>query len=988
VPGRPLFYAAAMPFAGHATGLLVESHMGRPIKVEGNPRHPASLGASDAFAQASILTLYDPDRSQTAKNVAQISTWDAFLTNVKAPLEAARARQGEGLRILTETINSPTLAAQIRTLLEGLPKAWWHQFEPANRDNARAGARAAFGRDVQAVYDFSKADVVLSLDADFLAEGAGVLRHARACMKRRRIEQPPAGDGPGASQAAGMNRLYVAESTPTLTGAKADHRLAMRPGEIERLARAIAAKLGVDGAAPAQAPSGVPSKWIEAVAEDLQKHRTSGHGASLVLAGPNQPPAVHALSHALNAALGNVGHSVVYTDLAEAEPADQVDSLRELVDDMRGGRVELLLMLGGNPAFTAPADFDFGTVLQSVAYRVHFGLYENETSAACHWHVPQTHFMESWSDARAFDGTVSIMQPLIAPLYNGKSFHEVIAALLDDPTARPHALVRDYWKRHRPGGTGGEQSDLTALSFDDWWDTVVHDGVMPGTAFAPTRVAVRSDWNASVAASPGSRDGFEVTFRPDPTIWDGRFANNGWLQELPKPLTKLTWDNAALLSPGTAEALGVANGDVVELKNGTRSLRLPVWILPGHPDESATVHFGYGRTHCGRVGRDAGFNAYNLRTSDTLWSATGVQVRPTGEKHPLATTQHHHMMEGRHLVRSGTIDQYREHPKHPAFMSSGHGNEPAESMYEAYKYDGHKWGMSINLDSCIGCNACVVACQSENNIPIVGKTEVMRGREMHWIRVDSYYEGEPDAPTATHFQPVPCMHCENAPCEPVCPVAATTHSDEGLNEMTCNRCVGTRYCANNCPYKVRRFNYFEYTKPAVENPSLKLLQNPDVTVRVRGVMEKCTYCVQRINQARITAEKEGRKIEDGQVVTACQQSCPTEAIIFGDMNDASSRIAPLKDEHQPLNYALLGDLGTRPRTTYMASVCNPNPQLGDPLTIRLVSLNMQDVNDSAVDLEVDFDAVLLDASPIPTPGSLACLTGLGLPWLIRRRLWR
>lgn len=917
VPGKPLHFATAMSLGGFATGLLAESHMGRPTKVEGNPDHPASLGATDALAQASVLTLYDPDRSQVITNVGQIRTWDAFLSALTPTLGSLETKQGEGLRVLTETVTSPTLAHQLRDLLERYPAAKWHQYEAVGRDNARAGARLAFGEPLNALYRFDRADAILSLDADFLAWDPGRLRYARDCLARRQAHGMPA-------EQAEMTRLYVVESTPSITGSVADHCLPLRPSQVEALAGAVAQRLGVavESGPTADLPN-VPNDWFGAVVDDLQHYRLRDEpGHSLVLAGESQPPLVHALAHAMNDLLGNVGHSVIYTDPVEASPVDQMQSLRDLIRDMEDGRVELLVILGGNPVFDAPVDLRFAQAVRSAKLRVRLGLYEDETSDLCHWHVPETHYLESWSDTRAYDGTVTIAQPLIAPLYSGKSPHELLGALLGEPGRSAHDLVRDYWMQQH--GSDG---------FDGFWQTALHDGFIRGTGLPARDVPVRqnfltqervpsprrADARRSPAESATAGEGnLEIVFRPDPTIWDGRFANNGWLQELPKPLTKLTWDNAALLSPATAERLGVDNEQVVQLQYRGRTLDAPAWIMPGHPDDTVTLHLGYGRSRAGRVGDGVGVNAYAIRTADAPWFGTGLEVRGTTDRYPLASTQHHHSMEGRSLIRHATLAAYQEDPRF------AHPDHPAEhaSMFPEHQYDGYKWGMAIDLSSCIGCNACVAACQAENNIPIVGKSEVATGREMHWLRIDRYYAGGLDNPS-TYHQPVPCMHCEKAPCEVVCPVAATVHSDEGLNDMIYNRCVGTRYCSNNCPYKVRRFNFLQYADS--ETPVLKLLRNPDVTVRTRGVMEKCTYCVQRINAARIEAEKQDRPIRDGEVVTACQGACPTRAIVFGDLNDPESRVKKLKDE--PLNYALLEELNTRPRTTYLAALGNPNPAI-------------------------------------------------------------
>jgi molybdopterin-containing oxidoreductase family iron-sulfur binding subunit len=605
----------------------------------------------------------------------------------------------------------------------------------------------------------------------------------------------------------------------------------------------------------------------------------------------------------------------------EASPVDQLASLKDLAADMDRGLVALLVILGGNPVFTAPTDLDFAARMDKVPLRVHLGLHDDETAERCHWQIPQAHFLEAWSDARAFDGTVTLLQPLIAPLYaSAKSAHEVLAAFSAHPERSGYDLLREYWSTQALGA-----------DFETAWRRALHDGVVAGLPAAPplAPAVTVGDWGRA-AARPAAT-GVEIAFRPDPSIHDGRYANNGWLQELPKPLTKLTWDNAALMGPDTARSLGVSidrdslgsHTDVVEIRLGGRNVKAPAWIVPGHPEGSLTLHLGYGRWRAGRVGTGAGFNAYALRTSAAPWRAAGAEVRRTGERYRLACTQDHWSMEGRPLVRSARLDEYE---KEPAFAKEM-GEEPPRDMtlYPPHKYEGHAWGMSIDLNSCVGCNACVAACQSENNIPVVGKDQVARGREMHWIRVDRYYSGDPAKPATleTHHQPLPCMHCENAPCEVVCPVAATVHSDEGLNDMVYNRCVGTRYCSNNCPYKVRRFNFFLYQD--WDTPTFKLMRNPEVTVRSRGVMEKCTYCVQRINRVRIDARNEGRPIRDGEIKTACQQACPGDAIVFGDVNDPQSRVSRRKAE--PRNYGLLAELNTRPRTTYLASVRNPNPEM-------------------------------------------------------------
>jgi len=895
IPGRPLFFATAMPVGGIGTGLLVESHMGRPTKVEGNPEHPSSRGATDAFAQASILGLYDPDRSQVVSSAGEIRTWGTFVTTLDTTLELQRAKGGTGFRILTETVTSPTLAAQLKALLATYPNARWHQWDPIARDAARVGARMALGVDADVQYRFDQADVVLALDADFLGSGVGQVRHLRDFSARRRV-----------ALGSTMNRLYAVESMPSVTGARADHRLALAATDVEKLAWALAAELGALPQKP-KGPAPEYARWLEAVAKDLGAHR----GTSIVVAGDHQSPGVHALAHVLNHALGNVGQTVVYTDPVAAEPVHSLASLQDLVTDMDAGKVEVLLILGGNPVATTPADFQFGERLAKVGFRAHLGLYDDETALLCHWHVPEAHYLESWSDVRAADGTVSIIQPLIAPLYDGKTAHEVLAVAAGREQTS-YDLVRKYW-RPQPG----------AADFERWWRTALHDGLVEGTALPAKTVALRTDW---VETAMGLHDstheakGLELVFRLDPGVLDGRFANNGWLQEVPKPITKLTWDNAALVSPATAARLGLAPEDVVTITNAGRKLEAPVWIVPGHAENSITMHLGYGRQRAGRVGNGVGFDANAIRTSDAPWIVRGVALEKTGRSYPLATTQEHHSMEGRHLIREATLEEFRREPAFAREMVE----EPDKDMtlYPPHPYEGAAWGMTIDLASCVGCNACVIACNAENNIAVVGKDQVGKGREMHWIRIDRYFEGEPTNPTI-HHQPVPCMQCENAPCEVVCPVNATVHSSEGLNDMVYNRCVGTKYCSNNCPYKVRRFNFFKYQDWTTE--SLKLGRNPDVTVRSYGVMEKCTYCVQRINAARITARQEDRAVRDGEITTACQQACPAGAIVFGDLNDTTSRVALQKADAR--NYSLLGDLNTRPRTTYLASIRNPNPEL-------------------------------------------------------------
>ena len=940
VPGRPLFFATAVPFGGIAAPVLVESHEGHPTKVEGNPQHPASVGATDIFTQAAILTLYDPDRLQTVLNRTEVRAWGDFLSAVKVSLSTQKTKRGAGLRFLSETITSPSVGEQIALIQQAFPQAKWHQWDPVPRDAARAAAAQGAGHPSEVIYHFDKADVIVALDSDFLASGPSGVRYANDFARRRRAGVDAEAGEAGART---MHRLYAIESTPTLTGAKADNRLALKASEIEAAVRALS------GGASGSFSNPTAAKFLAAVAKDLQAHR----GSSIVVAGEYQPAAVHHLAHQMNQALGNVGTTVTYAPTVEVTPMDQTASLRDLATAMDAGQVEVLVILGSNPVFTAPADLKFRERLAKVPVAISHTLYADETSLVCHWNVPEAHAFESWSDARAYDGTVTVMQPLIAPLYDGKTTQELLAAFIDAQNGKSsHDLVKDYWTRAQSGKAGSYAiTDATGQPFksaDSFWKHVLHDGWIPGTS---SEVEGRGSGAGNVAASsaiaststpaggvvpspipdprsPTPAAGLEIIFRPDPTIWDGRFANNGWLQELPKPLTKITWDPTAWVSKRLADERSLRDGDVIELKYRGNTAKLPVTIVPGHPDGAVTAFFGYGRQVTGRVGTSADevakdFNVYRLRTSDALWFGGGLEIAKTGERFVIARTQEHHMMEGRAPVRVATSEAYHKDPE--AIAHQGEKIPKTLTLIPEWEYKGHKWGMSIDLTSCTGCGVCTVACVAENNIPVVGKDQVDRGREMHWIRVDHYFSGSPDDVNSiqTVHQPVPCMQCENAPCELVCPVGATTHSSEGLNDMVYNRCVGTRYCSNNCPYKVRRFNFLLYQDWTT--PNLEPMRNPDVTVRSRGVMEKCTYCVQRINYARVDSKRHDRPIQDGEIVPACAAACPAEAIVFGDLNDPASRVTKLKKLER--DYSLLDELNTRPRTTYLAAIRNPNSEL-------------------------------------------------------------
>ncbi|HET9409203.1 MAG TPA: TAT-variant-translocated molybdopterin oxidoreductase [Candidatus Sulfotelmatobacter sp.] len=910
IPGRPMFYATAMTLGGYANPLLVESHLGRPTKIEGNDKHPASLGGTDIFGQAHLLGMYDPDRSQSVMSMGDQRSWQSFLAAMRGPLNAQKAVHGAGIRILTTTISSPTLADQLRNFLKTYPEAKWHCYESVNRDNVLEGAKMAFGQPVETRYDFSKADVIVSLDADFLSAGfPGNVRYIRDFAKRR----DPDGK---------MNRLYVIESTPSSTGAKADHRLPSRAADVEGFIRLL-----IHGGHPLSevgfknlyvASAGLTEDQFRFLAplemDLLWNHR----GAGVVVPGDHQPPSLHALAHFLNEESGNVGKTVFHTDPVNANPINQTDSLKDLLADMNAGKVDMLVILGGNPVYDAPADCGFKEALLSgrVPLRIHLGLYQDETAELCQWHVNQAHELEAWGDARAYDGMVSIIQPLIAPLYGGKSPVEFVALLSGQADSTGYDLVRTYWQKQHTG-----------TDFEQFWRKSLHDGWIEGTALVPKSVQARSS-SPPPQTVPADPNTIELNIRRDPTIYDGQFANNGWLQELPKPMSKLTWDNAVLIGPKMAERMGIQTKDVVELELNGKKVKGPVWIQAGHPDNSVTVTLGYGRTRAGRVGTGMGFNVYPLRTSTAF--ATGVQIRKTGEIYQLASTQGMQSMDTpdgatRPLVRETSLEEYHKEPK----FAQEEQPAAATTLYPPYQYqkETYAWGMSIDLNRCVGCNNCILACQAENNIAVVGKEQTLLGRHMHWIRVDAYYQGDRDNPKA-FFQPVPCMQCENAPCEVVCPVGATSHTPEGLNDMIYNRCVGTRYCSNNCPYKVRRFNFLLFQD--WDTPQYKMMRNPDVSVRSRGVMEKCTYCIQRINERRIDIEnasvQQGKDLRIGdELQTACQQSCPAEAIIFGNVNDPNSRVSKLKAQDR--NYSLLGELNTRPRTTYLAEVRNPNPEL-------------------------------------------------------------
>ena len=924
VPGIPRNYATTMPFRRSAYGLIVESHEGRPTKIEGNPSHPSTLGSSSSLVQASVLGLYDPDRSQSVRQKGARKSWTDFVTAWGQLSEAHSADGGAGLAVLSESFSSPTLARLASELRARYPRSQWATYDAVSDESRLTGLRQATGRDVDLMLRLDRAAVILALDADPLLTDPEMIRHARGFADGRRA---------GASGGT-MNRLYVVEGVFSLTGAMADHRLRLESRQIAPFLAALAARLAAPGAGtPAGAAvAGVDPRWIDALAKDLLANR----GKGLIVAGERQPAAVHAAVCALNTSLGNTGTTVSYYETRDAA-LPSVSSLASLVSAMTAGTVQTLVVLGGNPVFDAPADLDFASAMAKVPHSIALGHSVDETSSTTEWHIPRAHYLESWGDARAVGGTLSVVQPLILPLYGGRTAVEVLGLMVGGKERPGYDIVRETW---RP--------ILGEAEFDRKWNRVLHDGVLPGSELPEIAPANTAQALAELARSSanGSGGGLEVVFLPSPSLHDGRFANDGWLQELPDPLTKLTWDNPALVSPKTAEMLGLVNEDVVRLDYGGRSLELPAWILPGMADGVVALTLGYGRSLAGRIGSGVGFDAFKVRSSKAPGFDGGGSLTKIAGTYPLSATQDHGSMEGRPIVRESTLTEFRSRAAagaEPAERPQGEEAPPTGrpegevgalgvfeeepehfSLWKEHAYDqGPQWGMTIDLNSCIGCNACMTACQSENNVPVVGKIQVKRQREMHWVRVDRYFSGDPAGTPEVVFQPIPCMQCEDAPCEQVCPVAATVHDQQGLNVMVYNRCIGTRYCSNNCPYKVRRFNFFNYTKDTPD--ILKLAMNPDVTVRARGVMEKCTYCTQRINRAKIDAKLTGRALRDGDVKTACQQACPASAIEFGNLRDQSSRVVKAKADSR--NYSLLEELNTKPRTTYLAKVRNPNPDL-------------------------------------------------------------
>ncbi len=953
IPGVPSHYATVIQRRGDAVGVIVESHEGRPTKIEGNESQQSSLGAADLVTQATILDLYDPERSTSPRKTGAPAAWGEFEGELSAKLAGFDADQGARLRVLMPPTLSPTVLRMRAALAQRFPKARVHTWSGVTDSNVREGARIAFGAPLNTLYSYDRARVILALDSDFLQTESGNVRATKLFAGGRRMR----------SSHDSMSRLYVVEPARTTTGMNADHRLRLPASDVERYAHVLAAELAkngvslgddVQGVVGKASAEGLPAKWLVAVAKDLVANK----GRALVVVGSRQPASLHALGHAINAALGAPGASIAHTPAADADELDAATDIKVLTDAIAANQVDALVILGGNPVYDAPADLAFGEKLAKVPFSVHASLFVDETSEKCTWHVPRAHAYESWGDARALDGSMSVQQPLIAPLYDGRSDIDLLALMAKAPEKSGHEAVRaTVWTtilvQHGLTGCGpmtdgriechdsaGNVTPVHGNDLDRGWNRSLAVGAVGRAEPPPPSPALRAREIAAAVEKrtvPARVDAgsLEVTFAPCPKMVDGAHANNTWLQELPDPVTKLVWDNAAILSPATAKALGVVNKDMLKISVGDRSITAGAWIVPGHADHSIALTLGWGRTRAGRIGNGRGFDVNPLRTTQTLGFAVGARVTKTGdEPYFFAQTQEHDSTEGRPIAHEATITEYKQKPN---FAELDSAPQRALPLWNQQDYSqGHQWGMSIDLNACTGCNACVIACMAENNVPVVGKLEVWRGREMHWLRMDRYWVEDPklgataEDPLAIN-EPLMCVHCEEAPCENVCPVNATTHGPEGLNEMVYNRCIGTRYCANNCPYKVRHFNYLNWHNDAVWKETgglpetLQMQQNPNVTVRFRGVMEKCTYCVQRIQSSKIRAKREYRELKDQEIRSACQQTCPADAIVFGDINDPNSLVT--RWSRTDRRFGLLQELGTRPRTTYLGKVRNPNPEM-------------------------------------------------------------
>lgn len=896
IPGVPMHYATTMPFGGSSYGLIVECHEGRPTKLEANYDHPSTPGGTDALTQAAVLNLYDPDRSQTVRHKGEQSNYDDFVAFYRRLFDTFKQNKGEGLAVISEPFSSPTMERLKKQFDKEFPNAFWTVYEPINDENIFRAVEIITGKALRPMYHYDRADVILSLDSDFLHTESEHIKAAFDFAQRRDVDKTEA-----------MNRLYVVESTYSVTGASADHRYRLASSQIGAFLIEIVKELRAKRLSlpeiTAKHSAKLDGRWIKTVAEDLIK----SSARALVVAGRRQPVWVHELALLVNRALGAFDTTVDFYKI-DGLAMRESSGLKTLAEEAQSGRIKTLIVFGGNPVYNAPSDLKPASAMKNIETIVHFGEYYDESARVATWHIPRSHFLESWGDTASFDGTAGIIQPMIAPLYATHSDCEFLALLATGSDARGYDIVRDTWK-----------DMLGPVNFEKDWNKILHDGYWTASPANPEKISVTSN-TPSVPSELETAANLEIGFYPSSQLYDGRMANNGWMQELPDPISKLAWDNPAWINPATANEMGLVNGDMVEITVSGMTLELPVWIIPGLADNYLALALGYGRTNLGRVADGVGFDTYTLRALDSMHFALGASIRKTGRAHALANTQDHGTMAGRPIVREANIDEYK---KNPNFANEAVEHPPLKSIYPEHDYSkGYQWGMTIDLNRCIGCNACTIACQSENNIPVVGKEQVAKGREMHWIRLDRYFVGDDNDPQMVHM-PMPCQHCETAPCESVCPVAATSHDKEGLNVMTYNRCIGTRYCSNNCPYKVRRFNFFNYTNKLPE--TVKMAQNPDVTVRFRGVMEKCTFCIQRINRHKQQAKKEERTLRDGEFMTACQQACPTRAIEFGNINDRAAKVAKLKETLR--SYALLGEFNTKPRNTYLAKVRNPNPAL-------------------------------------------------------------
>lgn len=929
--GEPLFYATSMPMQDAVTGLLITNHEGRPNKIEGNEDHPSSGGRTNIYHQASMLSLYDPDRSRSPFHNGSRVTKEEWVEFAASHF----ADRDQSILFIDEATSSPTYHRLKQELLNSFPNANWVTYEPFSDDNKIEGTNLAFGERLRTIPHFDKADLVLALDDDFMSPQASTnsVEYSIKLTARRKME----------STSDSMSRIYAVENAMTSTGSYADHRLRLKTSEIAPFTYALAARLSesIEGLNLFGSVSNefTSHDWIRVLAEDLLANR----GSAIVTAGRDHSPELHAAVAVINHALGNTGNTITYHRLPYRDNRNEMEAFVSAVNELHNGSYDTVVLLGTNTCFTAPADLRFEEALAKVSTTIHLSEYRDETSQLCTWHVNRSHFIESWGDGLSYSGYRSVIQPQILPLFGGTSEIEFLNLLISGELESGHKLVQDTW---RP---------ILSSNFTREWETILHNGVDESSSFVEVDVTISNQIGNALqpALSRQSLSGIEINLKPDSRIFDGRFANNGWLQELPEPITKITWDNVALMSASTARKIGInpdrnfRNNDVpvVRITANNTTLEIAAWIEPGHADDSITLTVGYGREHLGRVADGVGVNTYPLRTTDALFFKE-ASVEAAGRTYEVACVQDHHSLEGRDMIRTATIDQYRENPDFATFesvhghkipgkaeaLAKGETRGPVSLFTEMYGPDYQpQWGMAIDLNACFGCGVCTIACQAENNIPVIGKREVGRRRIMHWIRTDRYYEGDPDNPSVYH-QPVPCMHCELAPCEQVCPVAATTHSDDGINQMTYNRCIGTRYCANNCPFKVRRFNFFNYTKEYLttgDDPEIiQMAMNPDVTVRFRGVIEKCTYCVQRVNRGKIASKiaTGSRKPEDGTVKTACQQACPANAITFGDLTDENSIIS--KTKRNDRNYVMLEEINVRPRTSYLARLTNKNPELG------------------------------------------------------------